>query len=124
MVIVKQALILLAGLIGAGLGNALVALVAGPPGDFPPLRPGAYLFFTAVGYLAGVAGWALIRARASDPARTLRRLVPIVVVASLLPNVALLFTGTDVGAVVALMVMHVVVAVFAVPACARALPLA
>ena len=123
----RRIAVLAAGLIAAGLGTTLVAVIAKAAGadqDFPALQPGAYLFFTVIGFLAGLAGWSLIRAKAKNPAATLRRLVPTVVAASLIPNVLLLFADSSPGpgAVIALMLMHLVVAVFAVPAYARALP--
>jgi hypothetical protein len=106
---------------------ALLATAAGASEDFAPLQPSAYVFLTAVGVLAGAAGWAAVRRWARRPAAVLRRLVPAVVAVSLLPDLALLFTDlqpntTGLG-VAALMLMHVATAAVAVPIFARALPL-
>ncbi|WP_223165910.1 DUF6069 family protein [Lentzea indica] len=67
--------------------------------------------------------WASIRKRAKDPARTLSKLVPIVVVVSFLADVPAFFLpGASAVGVIALMVMHVVVAAAAVPIFHRVLP--
>jgi len=122
--------VLLAGLaaIAAALaGNivvAQIALAAGASEDFQPLTLGAYGFFTVVGVIAGLVGWLVVRRRvtATD---TLRWLVPTVLVLSLVPDVAVGFSGragVSWGAVAALMVMHVVVTLAAVTSFRRFLP--
>jgi hypothetical protein len=117
--------------VGAVVVNALVSLVAQAAGaseDFQPLRPGAYVFLTVVGVLAGAAGWAAVRRWSNRPAVVLRWLVPVVVVVSLVPDVALLFSdmqpNTSGLAVGALMLMHVATAAVAVPVFAKVLPVA
>ena len=126
----KTSTVLLAGLTTtvAGLvGNtvvAQVALAAGASEKFQPLTAGAYGFFTLIGVIAGLVGWLLIR-RTANAAATLRWLVPTVLVVSLVPDVLLGFSdraGVSWGAVVALMVMHVVVTVAAVTTFSRLLP--
>ncbi|MGW7425986.1 hypothetical protein ACWGJB_39160 [Streptomyces sp. NPDC054813] len=70
--------------------------------------------------------WAVVRRVAKNPAGLLRWLVPVLVVASFAPDLSLLGGGTPGSgplAVAALMVMHVVVAVVAVTAYRRVLPL-
>jgi len=116
--------------VGAVLVNTLISLLARAAGaseDFQPLRPGAYIFLTVVGVLAGAAGWAAVRRWSRRPAPVLRRLVPVVVVLSLLPDVALLFTdaqpNTSGPAVAGLMAMHLATAGVAVPVFRRVLPL-
>jgi hypothetical protein len=124
--------VLLAGLIAAAaalIGNtvvAQVALAAGASEEFQPLTIGAYGFFTVVGVVAGLVGWLLVR-RTANAAATLRWLVPTVLVVSLVPDVMVGFSdraGVSWGAVVALMVMHVVVTVASVATFSRLLPLA
>ena len=128
----KASKVLLAGLVAvvAGLvGNTIVAqvaLAAGASEKFQPLTFGAYSFFTVIGVIAGLVGWLLIRRRQNAEA-TLRWLVPTVLVFSLVPDVALGFSdrpGVSWGAVLALMVMHVVVTAAAVAAFSRFLPAA
>ena len=120
----------LAGVIATAValaGNAVVAQVAiaaGASEDFQPLTIAAYGFFTVIGVVAGLIGWLLVRRR-DDAAATLRWLVPTVLVVSLVPDVMVGFSdraGVSWGAVVALMVMHVVVTVAAVATFSRLLP--
>lgn len=117
--------------VAAVVVNTLISLLAGAAGasdEFRPLQPGPYVFLTVVGVLAGAAGWAAVRRWARRPGAVLRWLVPVVVAASLLPDLALLFTDTQPNtsglAVAGLMAMHVATAVVAVPVFARVLPLA
>lgn len=105
--------------------NALVAATATTLGAEPggPLQTRAYVTLTVLGALAGAVGWDRVRRRSPDPARTLRRLVPAVLLASLLPVAAVATQrGWQVG--VALAVMHVLTAAVAVLVYARLLPLA
>ena len=101
--------------------TALIALGAhalGADPAFAPLQPGAYLTFGIAGVLAAIAGWVLVVRIARRSARMLRILVPVLVVASLVPDVVLLLTGFIPGAtpvgVIGLMLMHPVVAAVAV----------
>jgi hypothetical protein len=78
--------------------------------------------------LLGVAGWALVRRTAKDPQKLLNWLVPVVVLVSFVPDLAMLASdytphANGVG-VVALLAMHVAVAVIAVAGYRRALPVA
>ncbi|GKQ41939.1 DUF6069 family protein [Streptomyces sp. A012304] len=127
-------LVVAGGLIGTAVVavalNAIVAAAAhaaGASDDFQPLQLPAYAFFTVIGVLAAAAAWAIIRARSQNPARVLHTLVPAVVIVSLIPDIMVGVSGsrpgTGWGAVIALMVMHVVVAAVAVPAYKRLLPL-
>jgi uncharacterized membrane protein HdeD (DUF308 family) len=126
----KTSTVLVAGvvaIVAALVGNtvvAQVALAAGASEAFQPLTVGAYGFFTVIGVIAGLVGWLLVR-RAANAAATLRWLIPTVLVLSLVPDVLLGFSdraGVSWGAVVALMVMHVVVTVAAVTTFSRLLP--
>lgn len=120
---------LLAAAVVAVLGNVIVALLAraaGASGDFAPLHLSAYAPLTVFGVVLGAIGWAVVRRVAKNPAGLLRWLVPVLVVVSFGPDLSLLGSGTPGSgplAVAALMVMHVVVAVAAVAAYRRVLPL-
>jgi len=122
--------VLVAGVF-TSLVNTLVALLARGPGgvshDFGPLQPASYISLTIAGTIAGAIAWILIR-RSANSARLLRRLVPIVVALSLIPDVLLGATRsqphTTWTGVTALMVMHVVVASVAILSYRRFLPLA
>jgi hypothetical protein len=119
------------GAAGSLVATSLIALVArgmlDVPAEFQPLNPAVYGIYTIVGALLGAIGWRLIVARSRNAARLLRILVPTVVAASLVPDLALL-AGTDVmpgittTGVVALMLMHVAVAAVVVPAYRRFMP--
>ncbi|NGY62220.1 hypothetical protein G7043_25160 [Lentzea sp. NEAU-D13] len=86
--------------------------------------PQVYVFLTAVGVIVVAVAWALIRSKAARPNALLRKLVPIVVAVSLLPDLLLFgIPGASPVDVVALMLMHVVVAAVAVPTFRTVLPL-
>lgn len=125
----RIALILLGAIVLAVVVNAVVAAIAvaaGAPSGYGPLTIPALISMTAVGVLAGWVGWRLVQRRARDPRRVLTVLVQVVVLVSFVPDVLLLVTrfipGTTTGAVLALMVMHLVVAAVAVPAYRLASP--
>ena len=105
--------------------NAMVSLAAQAAGADPTVVEGlaiyAYGTFTVIGVLAGAIGWAVIRTRASQPTRLLSWLVPTVVAVSLIPNVLMGVSTGWLGAG-ALGLMHVVVALVAVPVYRRFLP--
>ena len=116
--------------VGAAVVNAVIAAIARGPldasPDFQPLTAPVFLMWTVIGVVVGALAWRLIARRSARPASLLRRLVPTVVVVSLIPDVLLLVAdsmpGTSVTAVVALMVMHVATAAVAVPTFQRFLP--
>jgi hypothetical protein len=97
---------------------AAAAHAAGASHHFRPLTPTAFVPLTLIGVLAGAAGWQIVNRRAKDPRAVLIRLVPAVVVASLVPDIAVGTNGSQAGTswtgVAALMVMHVAVAAVAV----------
>ncbi|MDO0909725.1 DUF6069 family protein [Streptomyces sp. DT2A-34] len=109
-------------------GNALVSWVARSLGSDPQviqgLQPKGYVVLTTLGVIVGAVVWARIRRRSERPRAVLRKLVPTVVGVSFLADVPVFFLdGADVLGVFALMVMHVVVAVIAVPIFRRVMPL-
>ena len=121
---------LLGGIVVANVANAVIALIgraAGASDDFQPLQPGAFISFTVLGVLIGAVGWAVVRRRSARPRALLTRLVPTVVVVSLVPDLMMFFSDykphADAAGIIALMVMHVAVAAVAVAAYLRAMPL-
>jgi hypothetical protein len=112
--------------IAASTVNLAISLIAQAAGadtaDYQGLTPGAYVSLTFLGVLAGVLTWIAVRARAKRPSLVLGRLVPAVVLVSLLADVAV---GVSVGwtGAIALGLMHIAVAAVAVPVFHRALPL-
>jgi hypothetical protein len=105
---------------------AAIAHAAGASGDFSPLKPPAYASLTAIGILAGAAGWAVIRGRSASLGRLLRGLVPVVLLASLVPDILVgasaKMPGASWGAVAALMSMHLIVTAVAVTTYLLVLP--
>ncbi|MFT4110888.1 DUF6069 family protein [Propionicimonas sp.] len=115
--------VLSAAAVVAVLVNSLVVLVATRAGvdpAYPPITLPVYGAFSALGVVVGWLGWRAISRRARRPRRALTMLVPIVLVASFIPDVLLatmkFIPGTTTGAALTLMAMHVVVAAVAVPA--------
>ena len=101
---------------------ALLALAAGAPDDFQPLKAPSYIFLTTVGILAGAIGWAVVRKVSKDPQALVRWLVPTLVVISFVPDFLLYGDGGATG-VGALLLMHVSVAATAVLTYRRVMPL-
>ncbi|MFI7404281.1 DUF6069 family protein [Streptomyces sp. NPDC049541] len=101
---------------------ALLALAAGAPDDFKPLKASSYIFLTAVGVVAGAVGWAIVRKVAKEPEALVRWLVPTLVVVSFVPDFLLFGAGGAIG-VGALLLMHVVVAAAAVFTYRKVMPL-
>ncbi|MFJ5692834.1 DUF6069 family protein [Arthrobacter sp. NPDC093125] len=108
--------------VGANAVIALAARIAGVPGNFQPLNPPSYTFLTVFGVLLGALGWAVTRAVSKNPRKLLSWLVPVVVLASCIPDLFLLEQGSAAG-VLAAVLMHVAPAVIAVPVYKRLLPL-
>jgi len=80
--------------------------------DFRALSIPPVVLLSVLGVVGAAAVYALLRRRASEPARTFRRVAAVVLVLSLLPDLGLLVVdpaATPRGVVV-LMAMHVVVA--------------
>lgn len=111
---------------------AAIAHGAGAYSDFQPLTFGGLIGPTVLGLLTAVVVWELVRRRAGDPVAVMRRLVPIVIVLSWVPDVVLGAThraGTSYvahttwGEVAALMVMHLFVAAIGVGLFSQLLPL-
>lgn len=102
---------------------ALLALAAGAPDDFQPLKASSYIFLTTVGVVAGAVGWAIVRKASKDPQALVRWLVPTVVLVSFVPDFLLYGDGGATG-VGALLLMHVGVATAAVFTYRKVMPLA
>ncbi|MFF4508818.1 DUF6069 family protein [Streptomyces sp. NPDC001401] len=101
---------------------ALLALAAGAPDDFKPLKASSYIFLTAIGVVAGAVGWAIVRKVSKDPEALVRWLVPTLVAVSFVPDFLLFGAGGATG-VGALLLMHVVVAAAAVFTYRKVMPL-
>jgi NADH:ubiquinone oxidoreductase subunit K len=116
--------------VAAAVVNVIVSAIArGPFGasdDFAPLTPGPIMMWTILGALIGAAGWRLIVNKKADSRSLLNKLVPTVLVLSLVPDLALLasdsMAGQTTGAVLALMVMHVLTAAIVVAGYRRFMP--
>ena len=113
----------------ASVANAIVAfagLSAGAEPTLPGLTPPAFITLSVLGVLVAAIGWTVV-GRARSAARILTVLVPVLLVLSLIPNIALALTAGSaavVTAAVALGIMHVVTVAVAVPVFRTFLPLA
>ena len=101
--------------------NVLLTMAAvrlfGLSSEFPPLAAGAIAMFTAVGVVGAVVVFALVARFSSRPITLFRRIALAVLLLSLLPDVAMLFSGepgATPAAVVWLMMTHVVAAAISV----------
>jgi DNA-binding transcriptional LysR family regulator len=118
-----------AGVVVAGAATSIVALTVtaiGAADGFAPLRPALYLPFVAIGVIATVIGWRIIRSRTENPVAVLRVLVPAVLLVSFVPDAILIVTrfipGTTLIGGLSLSVMHLIVAAVAVPLAQRIAP--
>ena len=107
--------------------NLVISVVARTisevPDRFVPLQPGAVVFFTIIGVAAAAGLFGVLLTRASNPTATFRRVVPVALAVSLIPDALIWANGAYEGAakaetVLPLMAMHVATAV----ACATLLP--
>ncbi len=117
---------LLAAIVLAAAADTVIAqlaLAAGAPDDFQPLKAPSYIFLTTLGILAGALGWSIVRKVSNDPQALVRWLVPTLVLVSFVPDFLLYGDGGATG-VGALLLMHVTVATAAVVAYRRVMPLA
>jgi hypothetical protein len=119
----RRVLVLLGAAVIAAALNYLVsrgAVALGADPGFRPLTAPVFVPFTLIGIAAGYFGWTTVARRSADPRSVLRRLVPAVLVLSMVPDLLLLATkfipDTSTTAVLGLMLMHVVVTAVAVPA--------
>ncbi|MGZ0153467.1 DUF6069 family protein [Kribbella sp. WER1] len=96
---------------------ARIAITLGANPAFAPLTAPVFVPLTLLGVGAGYLGWTTIRRRSPS---TVKLVVPLVLLLSLLPDLLLLATkfipNTTTTAVAALMLMHGVVTAVAVPA--------
>ncbi len=63
---------LLAAIVLAAAADTVIAqlaLAAGAPDDFQPLKAPSYIFLTTLGILAGALGWSIVRKVSNDPRR-------------------------------------------------------
>lgn len=111
---------------------AAIAHGAGAYSDFHPFTFSGLIGPTVLGLVVAVVVWELVRRHAGDPVAVMRRLVPIVIVLSWVPDIALGATHREAasqvahttwGEVAALMVMHLFVAAIGLALFSRLLPL-
>ncbi len=107
------------------VGKVVISAIArGPLGasdDFAPLTPGPIILWTILGATIGAAGWRLIVNKKANSGALLDKLVPTVLVLSLMLATDSLPAQTTAD-VLALMVMHVLTAVIVVTAYRRSMP--
>lgn len=88
---------------------------------FQPLTPGPEIAFTLLGLLAAAATAVLLNRYAQSPMRSFRRVVPIALAVSFIPDLALWAAGGQARAatILPLMIMHTSVATLAYIALSR-----
>ena len=94
---------------------ALTHALVDVPERFLPLQAGSVVFLTIIGVLLAAGFLRLLAKRSSRPAEAFRRIVPVALAVSLIPDVLIWTSGAYEGAAVAqtvlpLMAMHVVAA--------------
>ena len=95
---------------------ALTDALVDVPERFTPLQPGSVVFMTLLGVALATGFLRLLAGRTDRPTETFRRIVPVALVLSLIPDIGIWASGAYDGAaeartVLPLMAMHVVVAV-------------
>ncbi|HEX4442113.1 MAG TPA: DUF6069 family protein [Galbitalea sp.] len=128
----RRSIVLLTMIAAAVVGvaaNAVVAfagIAAGASPAFAPLSIAVFGPFTVLGLVAGYLGWRIVRARAANPLRLLRILVPVLLVLSFVPDTISAIVGfipdSSTTGFVALMIMHPIVAAVGVPVYQRLSP--
>ncbi len=94
---------------------ALTDALVDVPERFTPLQPGSVVFMTLLGVALAAGFLRLLAGRTDRPAETFRRIVPVALVLSLIPDIGIWASGAYEGAaeaqtVLPLMAMHVVAA--------------
>ena len=95
---------------------ALTDALVDVPERFTPLQPGSVVFMTLLGVALAAGFLRLLAGQTDGPTETFRRIVPVALVLSLIPDIGIWASGAYEGAAAArtvlpLMAMHVVVAV-------------
>ena len=85
------------------------------PERFTPLQPGSIVFMTLLGVALAAGFMRLLAGRSDRPVETFRRIVPVALVLSLIPDIGIWASGAYEGTaeaqtVLPLMAMHVVAA--------------
>jgi len=98
---------------------AVASAISDVPDRFTPLQPGSIVFMTVIGVAAAAGVYAFLRSRVSDPVATFRRIVPVALAVSLIPDVLIWVSDGYEGAakaetVLPLMAMHVATALVVV----------
>ena len=94
---------------------ALTGALVDVPERFTPLQPGSVVFMTLLGVVLAAAFLRVLAGRTDTPVETFRKIVPVALVLSFVPDIAIWANGAYEGAaeaktVLPLMAMHVVAA--------------
>lgn len=127
--VLRTIALLAAAFVVAGAANAIIAFTAlavGASPTFAPLSAPVFLAFTVLGVAGGYLGWRIVRRLTGASARVMRIVVPVALVLSWIPDVALailqFIPGTNLTGAVGLALMHAVVVAVAVPVYQRLAP--
>ena len=103
----------------ATIGNLAIGAITGAavdvPDRFTPLQPGSVVFMTILGVILAAVAYRVLAGRSATPTATFRKIVPIALVASFLPDIMIWASDGYEGAakaetVLPLMAMHVLAA--------------
>lgn len=120
--------IALAGLlaiVGSLVADAVLSTISAatlsPPAYFDKFNAGSYAPLTIIGVVGATVGWALLVRLTSQPQWFVIRAAVVVTIVGLIPDVALL-SNNPTGAVIGLMVEHLVIAVITTYALLKVAP--
>jgi hypothetical protein len=102
--------------VAATIGNLVIWAIATAaidvPERFTPLQPGSVVFMTVLGVVLAAVAFKIVAGRSATPVETFRKIVPVALVASFVPDV-LIWAGegyegaAEAKTVLPLMAMHV-----------------
>ncbi|MBL4820752.1 MAG: hypothetical protein JKY98_07155 [Gammaproteobacteria bacterium] len=111
--------------VASAVGNLLLMVVTGPlfevPDDFGPLTIPPIILWSVIGALGAIGVYALVRKFSSDPHKSFMIIAVVVLFVSFVPDILLInvtegiFSGAGWGAIIVLMIMHVISFAIVVP---------
>lgn len=109
----------------SALANVVFGLVTRPfidtPDSFAPLTVAAIILWSFIGAFGAIGVYALVRKLSSSPQRIFMIIAVIVLLASFIPDLVLVnvsegpWGGASIGAIIVLMLMHVIAFFIVVP---------
>jgi uncharacterized membrane protein YozB (DUF420 family) len=111
--------------IASAIGNLVLMMLTisslAVPDSFAPLTPAPIVLWSFIGAFGAIGAYALIRRRSDSPQKVFAVVSVLVLILSFLPDVVLVnvaegpFGGATTGAIIVLMIMHVISFAIVVP---------